>query len=145
LAGSFVASGVVFRLSVLYAVCMDDIFKVHLLPSELLSDAIEIIEDRGWRQYGNYDIAIKDGDLCGRVCMMGACSAAVSLAGSAIIPYFQNPFDQEPDNFREATEELVAQVNGRVPQFWNDNEGRTKEEVITLLNKARVALEARGR
>lgn len=104
---------------------------------KILSDAIEILERDGWHQGGYYkgdDIALVDDEAVrtAPVCAMGAINRAAF--GEA------NEENQENARWHEASTRLsnvVESMTGhRVVPRWNDEKGRTKEDVLLAFKKA---------
>jgi hypothetical protein len=106
------------------------ITEIELTTVEILDGAIRAIEERGHAQ-GAY----QEDD--GRVCLKGALR--IGAGANAMTTY--------PDqlNFHQAQTHVLSLIYGycTIPG-WNDEEGRTADEVLHLLKAAReaAALEA---
>ena len=93
--------------------------QVELQPwQRVLLDAADLLERDGWCQH-------RTRDDCGRYCALGA----VQLVGH-YSPFFKLVFD----DFRIA-ERVLYSVVGPIPA-WNDQPGRTREEVCAALRQA---------
>ncbi len=83
-----------------------------MTPSQLLRNSAALLEDAGWVQ-GAFSNR-------GGYCVLGALRVSCNIADHAL-----------PEAW-----ELLKQVVGTSITYWNDVEGRTKEEVTAALIKA---------
>ncbi len=79
--------------------------------------AADEMERRGWCQYEMTDSR-------GRVCLMGAVKSAVIGAR------------KNYDDYHEARLRLAAFLHCSLPENWNDNPERTKEQALEALRAA---------
>lgn len=105
-------------------------------PSELARKAIDVLDERGWTQ-GSYN----NEDGC---CAVGA----LGLAANAL------PDDIRHSHYMTVRNELYREVSTSVPDGadvgadvidWNDEPGRTADEVKALFRRAADRLEAEGK
>jgi hypothetical protein len=87
-------------------------------PQQILLDAIDVIEQRGWCQGAFQD------DDSKQVCMLGA----IRIATWDKVIYPVHPAYAQACN--------ATGMNGTMIAQWNDASGRTKEEVIAKLREA---------
>lgn len=90
--------------------------KIVDADGEVLRRAADIIERRGWCQNDYQDGAA--------VCILGALRLAIT--GNT---------DNHSDRVHNPAERLAKNL-GQAPWVWNDEPGRTKEEVIAALRSA---------
>lgn len=96
--------------------------------AQVLRRAVEIIDERGWCQ-GEYE------DGAGRVCARGAIHVAIGGA-----PYV-DPLSLEKNKFIWEVRCLVVDLIGEGLAVWNDEPGRTVEQVRHALLTAATAAE----
>lgn len=108
-------------------------------PSVLLRTAVDLIKNVGWTQgtYRRYSYA--DGhEKVVSYCAIGALDEALNKTGG-----------YKEDRFVAAREFLSQAVKGQTTRVgvvsWNDETGRTKEQVLAAFEKAVAAAEAVGR
>jgi hypothetical protein len=113
-------------------------------PAQLLTRAADLLDERGWHQ-GDY----VGNDGC--VCMLGAVRvAAIDAEGAEVT--IQDLDTKEMDELVSertarmveiAESTLTKLVNAETqvfdPAVWNDQKGRTKEEVQAMLRRAAEA------
>jgi len=106
-------------------------------PKALLQRAADIITERGWHQ-GNYT----DPKGCG-VCALGAIHIAYAEAKSRPHPFLYvsglSKWAEDPP-LKAAYDGLRDQIGDWISD-WNDEEGRTAEEVMAAFRAAAEAAE----
>jgi len=111
---------------------------VTTTPKALLKRAADIITERGWTQ-GKY--VSKDG--C--VCALGSVRLAAAEAAHIVADIEEDPQDyfmrtRLPDDIRKAWNAAETTLEGLSPYcnvvLWNDEAGRSAEEVQSLLRRA---------
>jgi hypothetical protein len=112
-------------------------------PSEALDKAVEVIERDGWIQgayyreppvdlpHAEYVTAEAEGRKSAPCCQRGAIVRAVTgtWRSLSVLP------EVDRDTIRGA-HGYCRQVAGKHPIEWNDDPGRTKEEVVEMLKSA---------
>lgn len=95
--------------------------------ADVLHQAADIIETRGWAQ-GKY--FTPDGSVC-------ALSAMVEVVqpGTTNIDVTAGDIEKIPA-FAEASEALLAMIDGYAIWSWNDNPKTTQQEVVSTLRAA---------
>lgn len=88
-------------------------------PQKLLFDAADLIEERGWCQHTRQDES-------GAMCILGAISVAHD--GDAHSQWSTGPAGS-----------LMASYLGTSPAPWNNEFGRTKEEVVAAMRAAALS------
>lgn len=115
-------------------------------PAALLARAADIIDERGWNQGFYYNDT-------GCVCVLGAIHAAVAeAAGQDVtedrLKFPHLPLSEESRPLVQSYNHAVKALSDTVPfgdafrsaiPDWNDENGRTKEEVQALLRRAAKA------
>lgn len=107
--------------------------------SEVLTNAIDAINNFGWRQFAY------GGPRMGGFCAIGALDYGAGWENEAGTGY-----DYDNLAFNAARMYMARSVGISLPtsglgiSSWNDTEGRTKEEVIAALNQARELALADG-
>jgi hypothetical protein len=115
-------------------------------PGALLTRAADILDQRGWFQ-GSY---FND---TGCVCVLGAIHAAVAEAAGQdvtedLLKFPRLPLTQDMQPLVQSYNHAVRALNDEVPfgnvlacaiPDWNDENGRTKEEVQAMLRRAAEA------
>ena len=115
--------------------------------SEILSKAAEILERDGWHQGSYYKIPDKqwtptsemvEAAETAPVCSMGALYRAVSGSASLhpTVKLAQDEWRANAKGLGEATKRLAKQIGTDCIIDWNDEVGRSKEDVILAFKKA---------
>lgn len=112
-------------------------------PAQLLTRAADILDERGWFQ-GSY---FNDS---GCVCVLGAIHAAVAEAAGQditedLLRFPRLPLTQDVQSLAQSYNHAIKVLNEQVPfgdilacaiPDWNDEHGRTKDDVQELLRRA---------
>lgn len=104
-----------------------------ITPSGLLARAAELIGERGWHQgdYGN-----DDGCVCAIGALRAAAAEASGLQKTAVdrAVFFEHFIDRTVfDVMVDATTMLDEASPCRAIDIWNDQAGRTADEVVALM------------
>lgn len=96
---------------------------------EYLQDAAQLIEDTGWCR-GFYEV-VRPGRVYA-FCLVGAVRAVTGVPGAGTARRV----------LKEVAEQLASEGVHQLPMVWNDEEGRTAEEVTGLLWRTADRLKA---
>lgn len=99
-----------------------------------LEKAIAVIKERGWYQGYYYD---QEGDGGGGVCILGAIG--VACAGNPEAWWNPSVGNELEPLAALVRDELGLDAGYVLLHDWNDDPGRTEEDVILALKKAAVA------
>ncbi len=91
--------------------------------NKTLGKAAKLIEEHGWCQHTNQN-------NWGEYCLIGAC-----LSTKKEWEDFLNPPNEIMEELRQRIKKSNIGIDTN-PIAWNDEEGRTEEEVINLLRRA---------
>lgn len=106
-----------------------------LKPSDLLYQAIAVLEERGWCQHISEDAQ-------GRVCLGGSLEAARKNAHEATRAWLE--VWRQRQAYRTAMQTLVTAIAPYTIPLYNDAPERSVEDVISMLKRAAYKLERLG-
>lgn len=107
--------------------------------SEILEKAADVINERGWTQGREVD---RTGAVCLRGALRMAAGATIDLkwyGADGVHPFMTGPEHPRPSEYTRAIERVMGLLEHEVINLmpaWNDEQGRTKDEVITVLQHA---------
>ena len=106
--------------------------------ADILDKAADLIDRRGWNQgwYIN-----TDGEMCPRGAIYAACGMQPNPNPSVDVMDWPGWSSSAADNAITACDWLDEAVDDYA-ESWNDDEGRTKEEVVSTLRAAAQAARA---
>lgn len=101
-----------------------------MTPQEILLAAADLIEHTGWTQGQNAR------DINGRKCAPGSLRAICFCLEGSQVRIAPRSRRQREDARIMVHRELEQRGFARASWFWNDQTGRTKEEVVELMRAA---------